>query len=83
MVFQVLNRLKWAGELGKAEIVILHRGAPQNRMSISGGQVTELKKHHFTYLNRNGDDIFIPLHRILEVRMGGKTLWDRKNPKGM
>lgn len=49
-----------------------------DRMVISGSQVKELKKGHLTYRNRVGKEVYIPLHRILEVRVGRKVLWKRK-----
>ena len=77
-VFDVLNKLKWAGKLKDCEITILHRGAEGDRKVIKGGKVSLLKKHHFCY--RNGEETFIPLHRVLEVRMKGRLLWkSRKN----
>ncbi len=78
MVFEVLNRLKWEGGLGECEIVIRHRGAPGDVLTIPGKSLTELKRDHFIYTNERGEETFIPLHRILEVRSGGKVLWKRK-----
>ncbi len=77
MVFQTLNRLKWEGRLSEAEIIILSRGSPQDRKVIPGRKVTEVKKTYFCY--REGDrETFIPNHRVLEIRVGGKELWKRK-----
>ena len=80
MVFQALNRLKWKGGLQKCEIIILHRGAPGDRKTIHGSQVTGLDRHYF-YYSGGGRETTIPLHRIQEVRLEGKSLWKRK-PKG-
>ncbi len=77
MVFNVLNKLKWKGCLGKIEIIIKHRGSQGDRKVISGRSITEVKKSYFMY--KIGDnETFIPLHRVLEVRMGKKVLWKRK-----
>ena len=75
MVYNTLNKLKWTHCLRKCEIVILHRGTPQNRKVIAGKQVTEIKKTYFSYVN--GKETFIPLHRVIEVREGRKILWKR------
>lgn len=77
MVYQVLNRLKWTKKIGDCEIIILHRGAPDNRKSISGSQITEVKRSYFSYED-SGRETTIPMHRILEVRIGGRVLWKRK-----
>ena len=75
MVHDLLGRLKWKRELKECEITIRHRGAPNNKKEISGIQVTEIKKSHFFY--RNDRETFIPYHRVLEIRVKGKTVWKR------
>ena len=77
MVFQTLNKLKWTGKLDRCEVVILHRGAPQDRKIITGDKITEVKKSYFSY-DSGREDVTIPLHRILEIRMDGKIVWKRK-----
>jgi uncharacterized protein (UPF0248 family) len=77
MVFQVLNRLRWKGGLDKSEIVILHRGAPQDRKAIKGSQTTGLDRHYFYYAE-GGREATIPLHRIRKVILEGKVIWERK-----
>jgi uncharacterized protein (UPF0248 family) len=77
MVFQALNRLKWKGGLEKCEIIILHRGAPGDRKTVRGSQVTGLGRHYFCYTDK-GKETTIPLHRIQEIRLEEKTLWKRK-----
>lgn len=77
MVFQTLNKLKWAGDLDRAEVVILSRGSPEDRKTISGRKITEVKRSHFYYKD-NDRETFIPNHRVLEIRMKGKEIWKRK-----
>jgi len=76
MVFQALNRLKWQGLLARAEITIIHRGAPGDRMLIEGSSITELKKSYFCYQS-GGRETHIPLHRVVEIRLDGKLIWSR------
>ena len=71
--YDVLNKLKWTGRLGECQITILHRGAPGNRKTISGAKITELKKHWFMYENK--EETLIPMHRVLEIKVGGKGEW--------
>ena len=85
MVFEVLNRLKWEGGLRDAEIVILHRGAPNNRKVVDGQDIDQVKRGYITFqkVSRDwrvapGGETRIPLHRILEVWKDGKLLWKRK-----
>jgi len=77
MVFEVLNKLKWKGGLERCEIIILHRGAPEDRKTIQGSQVTDLDRHYFYYTEK-GRETTIPLHRIRELRLEGNVLWKRK-----
>ena len=78
MVYETLNRLKWKGGLEDCEIVILHRGAPDDKKVIPGKSVTEVKKSYFYYRDSKSErETYIPLHRVLEIRLGGKVLWKR------
>ena len=77
MVFQALNRLKWKGGLERCEIVIIHRGAPGDRKTIHGSQVTGLDRHYFYYTERSRETT-IPLHRIQEIWLDEKLVWKRK-----
>ncbi|RLJ06255.1 MAG: hypothetical protein DRP13_02990 [Candidatus Aenigmatarchaeota archaeon] len=75
MVFQVLNKLKWTGKIGEAKIIILHRGAPENKKTVYGKNIKELKKSYFIYKNK--EETFIPLHRVLEVWVKNRLVWKK------
>jgi len=77
MVFQTLNKLKWKGDLNKSDVVILSRGSPEDRKTISGRKIISIKRSHFYYKD-NDRETFIPNHRVLEIRMEGRTIWKRK-----
>ena len=49
-------------------IVILHKGAPNDRRSIDGERIIHVQKDGFWYINRFGIETFIPAHRILELQ---------------
>lgn len=77
MVFETLNKLKWTGELAKVEIVFIHRGAENDRKTISGRNIISIKRSHFYY--RDSDrETFIPNHRVLEIRVEGKVIWRKR-----
>lgn len=81
MVFQTLNRLKWGHRLPEATVVILHRGAPEDRKTVLGSSITEVKKGYFLYV-QDGEEIHIPNHRVLEIRLQGEAIW-RKHGKAL
>jgi uncharacterized protein (UPF0248 family) len=76
MVFQTLNRLKWSGRLKSCRIVILHRGAKDNKKVVEGSLVTEIKRSYFLYREK-GRETFIPNRRVLEIRVNGRAVWKR------
>ncbi len=73
---EVLNRLLWEpGEsLADAEIVILHRGAPGDRMRIPGKSVSSIGRMFFETA-----DASIPFHRIQEIWYRGKKIFDKES----
>jgi uncharacterized protein (UPF0248 family) len=91
MVYRVLGRLLWKGGLGRAEVVILHRGSPGDRKAIKGSRISEVKRSylvlrddsHKGLLSARGygsgadRNVTIPLHRVLEVRVDGRQVWKR------
>jgi|YelNatPaOPRAMG01_1025707.scaffolds.fasta_scaffold147824_2 uncharacterized protein (UPF0248 family) len=77
MAYSILNKLKWTKKLEECEVVILHRGAENNKKAISGSSITEIKKSHFYY--KNGKiETFIPMHRVLEIRLKGEIIWQKR-----
>jgi uncharacterized protein (UPF0248 family) len=70
----VLNRLKWeeGGSLKDAEIVIVHRGVPKDRMRIPGGEIVSIGQMFF-----KTSDASIPFHRITEIWHRGEKIFDK------
>jgi uncharacterized protein (UPF0248 family) len=79
--YEALGKLKWKRLLKGCEIVITHRGAPGDLKTIPGDSVTEVKKSYLMFTNERGEDTFIPLHRVMEIRREGKVLWKRESVK--
>jgi len=79
MAYNELNRLKWTGRLADARVTIRHRGAPNDEMAVSGRDITEVRKTFFLYRNdRDGDEVHIPMHRILKIESEGRVLWQKR-----
>jgi uncharacterized protein (UPF0248 family) len=70
---EVLNELRWKpGEnLAEAMITYVHRGAPGDEMTISGGDIVELEHSFFVT-----KDAKIPYHRIKLIRYRAKVIFD-------
>jgi len=70
----VLNRLKWENGLSlqDAEIVIIHRGAPGDRMKIPGKDVVSIGHMFF-----ETPEASIPLHRVTEIWYRGEKIFDK------
>ncbi len=81
-VSNLMNRLKWTKKLPESEVVILHRGAPGNMTRLRGDHITEIKKGHFCYTDKErGKEIHIPMHRVLEIWMDEKLVWKKRTRK--
>jgi len=78
MAYEELNRLKWMGKLEECKVLIRHRGAPNDEMMISGSDITEVRKTFFLHLNDTGDEVHIPMHRILKIESEGRVLWQKR-----
>ena len=74
----VFSKYKFSGSngLSRLEIVILHRGAPNNRKTISGKDI-RVYRTYFEYFD-GFEWIYIPFHRILEIREGNKVIWRKR-----
>ncbi|MEM5798566.1 MAG: RNA repair domain-containing protein [Candidatus Aenigmatarchaeota archaeon] len=77
--YQILGKLKWTGEIKKAEILIRHRGAPNDVKRITGGCITHIARDRFFY--KNDIEATIPMHRILEIKIDNKIVWRKSVSK--
>jgi uncharacterized protein (UPF0248 family) len=70
---EVLNELRWKpGEnLAEASITYVHRGAPGDEMTISGGDIVELEHSFFVT-----KDAMIPYHRIKLICYRARVIFD-------
>ncbi len=80
MVFETLNKLKWTGKLAGAKVIFIHRGAKDDRKTVSGRKIISIKRSHFYYKD-NDHEIFIPNHRVVEIRMKGERIWKKRKGK--
>ncbi|HDD46389.1 MAG TPA: DUF504 domain-containing protein [Candidatus Aenigmarchaeota archaeon] len=81
MVYNTINKLKWTNKLGRCKIIFVHRGATNNIKTISGDQITEVRKTYFCYKS-NGKETFIPYHRVKMIKIDGRVIWKRLRRSG-
>ncbi len=74
--YRVLGKLKWTGQLTKAEIIIRHRGAPDNKKVIAGDAIIDIKRDRFLCVDKG--ETAIPMHRVVEIKFEGKIVWSKK-----
>ncbi len=66
-------------EPAKYELSYIHRGAPEDRMTINGSMISSLKKGSFILKDRGTQ---IPFHRVLYVIGPDKSvLWRKRERK--
>ncbi len=76
MAKRFLDELRWHPfkSLSGVEIIYLHRGAPEDRLSVRAEKVLAFEKSFFV-IERDNKETRIPYHRIREIRRGGELLW--------
>ncbi|NOZ59437.1 MAG: DUF504 domain-containing protein [Euryarchaeota archaeon] len=81
MAKRVLDELKWHPEksLREAEVTYVHRGAPGDEVTISGGEILALEKSFFVVV-REGREVRVPYHRIKEIKLGGEVVYRKRAP---
>ncbi|MCB9619790.1 MAG: RNA 3'-terminal phosphate cyclase [Sandaracinus sp.] len=77
----LLNRARWSdANLHALELVIVHRGAPDDRRTVAGAMVSDVGASGVTLTPSREDEEapFLPYHRFLAVRGPHGLLWDKE-----
>jgi len=71
---EVLTRLRWkeGEDLGEATVWYIHRGAPGDLMSISGGDILDLGRSFF-----ETGEAMIPYHRVVRIEYRGEVIFEK------
>ena len=72
-VRDVLNKIRWTGDMESVEIWFVHRGAPDNMKLVSGSEVSEVGRSFL----RAGESM-IPHHRVFRIVYQGRVVFERK-----
>jgi len=70
---EVLNKIWWSDSRDQCFIVIIHRGAPNDRKIIPFTIINEIKAGYIFV-----GEVQIPIHRIIEIVCNSKIIWRRK-----
>ncbi len=70
---ELLNKIWWTRRKDECYIVIIHRGAPNNRKVIPLSLINEIRAGYI-FVN----DTQIPIHRIIEIVCDDTIIWKRK-----
>ena len=79
MIRDILNKLVWDNRENPEDCIItyIHRGAPEDKMSVSLKGVINICKGHFEY-HKNGELVYIPYHRIITIFNKDKKIWGKE-----
>ncbi|MEM3737215.1 MAG: RNA repair domain-containing protein [Candidatus Bathyarchaeia archaeon] len=74
----MLGKIFWSGSMPVEDFTVtfIHRGAVSDKKTIPFSSILKISRACFTYRS-NGEEILIPLHRVLEVKntKTGVSLW--------
>jgi len=74
----LLNRIKWDKNLKPEEYSIFYLDRIQKKLiEIKYSDILKVESS-FMILERDGEEVEIPLHRIRKVKRNGKLVWERK-----
>ena len=76
----IFNKVLWDKKERKEdyEVIFIHRGAPEDRKTISFGSIKKASKSTFIY-DYEGGETTIPFHRIVIIRnvYTGDIIWKK------
>ena len=76
-IHELLNKIKWDKDLNPQEYKLYYLDRITNSLKeIKFAQIKEFSVFSLI-VEKNSNDIDIPLHRIKEVRKTGKIIWKR------
>jgi len=74
---ELLNKLKWHPDYSFEKVSVIYIDRPKGFTEVSGDEIEDIG-HKFIYLVSG---TAIPMHRIVEIRYDGKTLWRKVDGK--
>lgn len=81
-IHELLNRIHWDTEFGKGEFELwFHNHVGQQLTKLPFNEITFLPGDHyfFYYMDEEGEEHSVPLHRIKSVYKNGELIWHREH----
>ncbi len=78
---QLLSRIRWDKEFGRGEFVLGYQDRFQDHViHVPLRQVLDVAdgSHALRLVSPEGEEITIPLHRVVEVLRDGQPIWQRR-----
>jgi len=77
-IIELLNKIKWDKNLNPDEYSLFYLDRVSNKLiKIEYNSIKKIEGS-FIFLEKNGEEVNIPLHRIKRVERKGKLVWERK-----
>ena len=81
-IHELLNRIHWDPEFGKGEFELWFLDRVEAQLiKLPLDEITFISGDHyfFHYLDKEGEEHNVPLHRIKAVYKNGKVIWQREH----
>lgn len=74
-----INRMKWhTTDLERARVEYIHReGTTEGTKVAHGIEITNIRGWFFTHTDVDGEEHFIPYHRVVRLYRGDAMIWER------
>lgn len=77
-IVDVLNKIKWDVNVDSSEYTVVYRDRLDEKDVEIKYDTIERVEGNFIVIMRNDDEVFIPVHRIIQVKRNGKNIWKRE-----
>jgi len=74
---ELLNKIKWDKRENPEDYSIGYLDRVQNKIIEIGYNEIKKIEGNFLVLEREGEEVYIPTHRVREVKKQGKVVWKR------
>ena len=77
-ILDLLNRIKWDKNLNPDDYSIFYKDRIEKNLKEIAFKEIKKIQGTFLVLEKDGEETYIPMHRIREVRKNNKLVWKRQ-----